>query len=134
MKRKNAFLTVLFACVLVFALTAAAFADDWVVLGRKTVALGSDRDEIWVGADEGTYKAIKLRVMDKGVEFDRVLVVFRNGRTVEASIRTFIPAGGETRVIDLPGRNRIISKIIFHYTTRPGTLDRAEVEVWGLRN
>ena len=73
-------------------------------------------------------------MIDRGVEFDRLLVVFRNGQTVEAQIREFIPAGGETRVIDLPGRNRVIARIIMYYTTRPGTLDRAEVEVWGLRD
>ena len=134
MKKKNAFLIAALACALVLTVALAAFADDWVVLGRKTVALGTDRDEIWVGSDEGKFKAIKLRVLDTGVEFDRVLVVFRTGRTVEASIREFIPAGGETRVLDLPGRDRVIKKVIMHYTTRPGTLDRAEVEVWGLRD
>ncbi len=134
MKKKTAIMMVSLAIVLVLATALCAFADDWVMIGKKVVALGQDRDEIWVGAGEGTYKAIKLRVVDKGIEFDRLLVVFRNGKTAEASIRQFIPAGGETRVIDLPGRNRIISKIIMNYTTRAGTLDRAEVEVWGLKN
>ncbi len=134
MRRKTALLVVTLSCLLVLSAALCAYADEWVFLGKRTVALSADRDEIWVGSGEGTFKAIKLRVLDKGVEFDRLLVVLRNGRTVEASIREFIPAGGETRVIDLPGRERFITKIIMHYTTRPGTLDRAEVEVWGLRD
>jgi hypothetical protein len=134
MKKRTALLMVSLAVVLVLTVALGAFADDWVLLGKKTVALGADRDEIWVGSGEGTFKAIKLYVIDKGVQFDRLEVVFRNGRTVEEWIRAFIPAGGETRVIDLPGRERFISKIILYYTTRPGTLDRAQVEAWGLRD
>lgn len=132
MKKKTALLILSLACALVLTTALAAVADDWELLGRKTVALGDDRDEIWIGSGEGTFKAIKLRVVDRGVEFDRLLIVLRNGRTIEASIRDFIPAGGETRVIDLPGRERYITKVIMHYTTRPGTLDRAEVQLWGL--
>lgn len=134
MRKKTAFLVLTLCCFLVLSFALCAFADDWVLIGKRTVALGSDRDEIWVGSGEGTFKAIKLRVIDKGVEFDRLLIVLRNGRTIEASIREFIPAGGETRSIDLPGRERVITKVIMHYTTRPGTLDRAEVEVWGLKD
>ena len=122
------------AALLVLGAAIWASADDWVLLGTRTVALGADRDEIWVGEGMGTFKAIKLHVVDRGVEFDRLLVAFRNGRTVEAGIRAFIPAGGYTRDIDLPGRERFISRVVMYYTTRPGTLDRAVVEVWGLRD
>lgn len=132
MKKRSKVVAVSLACILVLVAVVGAVADDWELLGRKTVALGADRDEIWVGTGEGTFKAIKLRVVDTGVEFDRLLVVLRNGRTIDVSIRDFIPAGGETRVIDLPGRERYITKVILHYTTRPGTLDRAEVQLWGL--
>ena len=134
MKKRTAFSVVALASLLVLLAASWAWADDWVLLGRKMVALGDDRDEIWVTSSMGTFKAIKLQVIDKGVEFDRLLVILRNGRTIEEPIRQFIPAGGSTRVIDLPGRERVITKIIMHYTTRPGTLDRAEVEAWGLRD
>jgi len=122
------------SALLVLAASIWASADDWVLLGTRTVALANDRDTIWVGEGMGTFKALKLRVVDRGVEFDHALVTFGNGRTVEAQIRSFIPAGGETRVLDLPGRERFISNIVMYYTTRPGTLDRAQVQVWGLRD
>ena len=134
MRRKPAFSLAAVAFFLVVVLAFSALADDWVFLGRRTVALSGDVDEILVTASEGTFKALQLRVRDTGVQFDRVVVVFRNGRTAEAAIRDFIPAGGSTRVFNLPGRERVITKIILHYTTRPGTLDRAEVEAWGLRD
>jgi hypothetical protein len=134
MRKKTAFLVLALSCFLVLTFALCAFADDWVFLGKRTVALGYDHDEIWVGSGEGTLKAIKLRVIDQGVQFDRLLIVLRNGRTIEEWIRDFIPAGGETRAIDLPGRERVVTKVIMYYTTRPGTLDRAEVELWGLRD
>ena len=134
MRKRTVSSIVAAASLLILVVAFHAWADDWMLLGSRTVALIGERDEILVTADMGTFKAIQIRVIDTGVEFDRLVIVFRNGRTIEAPIREFIPAGGSTRVIDLPGRNRIITKIIMHYKTRPGTLDRAQVEAWGLRN
>lgn len=134
MRKRTALLVLTLSCFFILSFALCAFADDWVFLGKRVVALSADRDEIWVGTGEGTFKAIKLRVLDKGVQFDSLLIVLRNGRTIDEPLRDFIPAGGETRAIDLPGRERVITKVILHYTTRPGTLDRAEVELWGLRD
>jgi hypothetical protein len=121
------------AALLVFVVTFSAWADDWVLLGTRTVALSADRDVINVGSGEGLFKALRLTVRDKGVQFERIVVEFRNGRTVETAFHEFVAAGVTTRAFNLPGRDRIIRKIVFYYTTRPGTLDRAVVEAWGLR-
>jgi hypothetical protein len=133
MRRSTILTSIAAACLLVLAFACLASAEDWVLLGRKTVALGADRDELWVGEDMGVFRALKLRVFDSGVQFEKAVIVFRNGDIDDTPIREFIPAGGSTGVYDLPGGNRYIRKIVFHYTTRPGTLDRAEIEVWGLR-
>jgi hypothetical protein len=134
MRKATICVVIAVTCLTALAVALVASADDWVLLGKRTVALSADRDEIWVGEGEGRFKALKLRVIDTGVEFDRAVIVFGNDQTIEAPIRDFIPAGGSTGVFDLPGGNRVIKKIIMHYTTRPGTLDRAEVELWGLRD
>jgi hypothetical protein len=133
MKIRTIWLVAAVAALLVLVGAFTVQADDWVLLGTRTVALSADRDVIYVGADEGLFKALRFTVRDNGVQFERIVVEFRNGRTVERVFHEFVAAGVTTRAFDLPGHDRVIRKIVFYYTTRPGTLDRAQVEAWGLR-
>ena len=98
------------------ALTTTHAADklgDWKRLGQKEVDGKVDRDEISVGADEGSFRSIKLEVLKEDVEFISVRVVFTNGADQEIELKDKIRAGGETRAIDLDGRNRSIRKVVF---------------------
>jgi hypothetical protein len=124
----------LFLMILTLALSAEAARDRWVILGRKTVSFGAERDVIRVTGWRGDFKRIQLYVRETGVHFQDLNVVFANGRTVDVPIRSFIPEGGRSRVIDLPGRSREIQKITMIYATRIGARDKALVEVWGLRD
>lgn len=110
-----------------------AFARDWVLLGEEKVSMITDRDVIRVTRSEGKFRKIKIRVRDRGVEFYRVLVIFGNGQRHMVPIRNYIRAGGESRLIDLPGRDRVINRIILEYRSIPGSRDRARVQVWGWR-
>ena len=58
-------------------------------------------------------------------------VHFANGDIVDIAIRKVIPAGGETRLIDLPGRNRIIKKVVFWYESTKKNSKRATVRLFG---
>jgi hypothetical protein len=124
----------LFLLILTLALTAEAARDRWVLLGRKTVSFGAERDVVRVSGWRGDFKKIQLHVRETGVHFADLNVVFANGRTVDVPIRSFIPEGGRSRVIDLPGRSREIQRITMIYATRIGARDKALVEVWGLRD
>jgi hypothetical protein len=73
-------------------------------------------------------------VRETGVHIADVNVVFANGRTVDVPVRSFIPEGGRSRVIDLPGKSRVIQRITLVYATRIGARDKALVDVWGLRD
>lgn len=118
--------------VLVLACASAGVADSgWELLGTRKVGRNVDRDEIRVGAREGTLTRIKLRVRDSGVHFRDLDVHFANGDVQDVAIRRRIPAGGETRVIDLEGQDRVIEKVVLWYNTRAGRRQRATVELWG---
>jgi len=58
-------------------------------------------------------------------------VIFANGSDQELTLREHIQAGGETRVIDLPGEARVIQKVELRYRTRGGQGGRAIVKVFG---
>lgn len=59
-------------------------------------------------------------------------VVYANGEPDDLPVRSEIRAGGETRAIDLRGRNRAIHEVQLVYRTRPSFRGLATVEVWGL--
>ena len=124
----------LFLMILTVALCAEAARERWVILGRKTVSFGAEKDVIRVTAWRGEFKKIQLYVRETGVHIADLNVVFANGRTVDVPVRSFIPEGGRSRVIDLPGKSRVIQRITLVYATRIGARDKALVEIWGLRD
>ncbi|MBN2416580.1 DUF2541 family protein [bacterium] len=112
---------------------AAAQAPRWKQLGVRKVTFRTEKDVIEVGADEGVYKKIKLTVRQSGVNFTDMKVHFANGDVIDVQIRKVIPAGGETRAIDLPGNNRIIKKVVFWYASTKANSKRATVRLYGLK-
>jgi hypothetical protein len=86
----------------------------WDYLGQSNVDGRRDHDNIRVNA-RGAFRAIQLRVQGGAIEFQRVVVHFENGAASEVEIRDRIPAGGQTRAIDLPGNNRRIDSVEVWY-------------------
>jgi hypothetical protein len=104
----------------------------WIFLGETTVDGQRDRDRITIGRNEGMFQSIQLRVSGAPVEFQRVVVHYGNGTSEEVEIRDYIPAGGQTRAIDLRGDERVINSVDFLYSNarwRPGA--RPRVALYG---
>ena len=110
---------------------AASHSHRWEKLGQRTVNYHLDRDEIPVTLRDGRFTALKLVVRKAPVHLHRVVVHFGNGEHMEISVRKRIPAGGQTRVIDLPGGKRVIRKVVFWYDTKGLPRGKAVVELWG---
>jgi hypothetical protein len=123
--------------LLIFALgigAATASAQEWVKLGDREVKDRSEQDTWHVGKGEGEFHRIKIKVHDRAVRFYRLLVTFENGTTQEVPLRNVIPAGGESRAIDLTGNERYIDKVDVWYeaqTYKNGR--RSHVTLWGIR-
>lgn len=137
--KASAFFTRLAMLLMLFAITApelsahhpAHRAGRWEKLGQRKVNFAMDRDVIMVTAAEGSFKALQLKVKGAPIDLNRVVVHYRNGQTQVLNVRRTIPRGGQTRVLDLPGNNRIITKVVFVYDTRNRARRRATVELWG---
>ncbi|MGL6210399.1 MAG: hypothetical protein ACRC14_11290 [Paracoccaceae bacterium] len=112
-------------------LTASpALADGWELLGERKVTLKSDRDVIPVTLLRGDFRKLRIKVAGKAVFFNDVVVVYGNGAVDQIPIRALIRAGGQSRVIDLRGGNRIIKKVELLYRSVPTSLDWASVRVY----
>ena len=131
LNHKSISLILVALCLITMAFTPAQ--HNWVKLGERTVNHAIDRDEIKVTIKEGVFKKIKLRVKHRKVTFRDVKVYYANGDVQDIKLRREIPAGGETRVIDLNGNNRVITKVVFWYNTKRILGRRAEVALWGWR-
>jgi hypothetical protein len=108
-------------------------AQVWTNLGSAKVHGHNDYDEIMVTAARGDFSAIKLFVENEGIHFERVVVHYGNGSKDEMELRDFIPAGGESRVLDLRGKDRVIRKVSLHYKSNQATARKAKVIVYGRR-
>ena len=87
----------------------------WEQLGCQRVGFLDDSDVIRVRSREGAFKAIKLQVSDSKLRLDRLRVVFSNGSSQTFDVRSVIPAGAETRPLDLDGRRRTIERVELDY-------------------
>ncbi len=109
-----------------------AQARDWVFLGERAVTDRLDHDLIPVTIARGDFTAIKITVRRAAVDFHRVVVHFANGGDQEVELRATIPAGGESRAIDLRAGDRVIRSVEFWYDARTVRGRRAVVRLHGL--
>lgn len=110
--------------------------DDrgWTMLGERTVdgrgrRGGADRDRIEVGRREGKFRKLTVVVLDSSLEMQDMEVKFGRGENFRPDVRQTFNEGSRTRVIDLPGDDRVIKWIEFRYRNLPGG-GRARVQVW----
>jgi hypothetical protein len=106
----------------------------WELLGSKEVRFSTDRDIIPVGAKEGRFSSIKIKVKDRGVHFIDLKIHFINGEVQDVPLKSFIRKGEETRVIDLQGGNRRLEKIELVYESKGRGRGQATVLVFGKHN
>jgi hypothetical protein len=106
---------------------------DWRFIADKWVSFGVDHDVITTGNSNDDFSKLKLRVTSGPLRMYDMKVYFDNGSVQDVAIRAVIPQGGETRVIDLTGGLRHISKIEFWYETKGVRNGKARVAVWGKR-
>lgn len=126
MKKVHILIPVLAAAVL--ATTAASAAEQ---LGCRKVGFVVDRDIIPVGRADGRFSAIKLQVTGNTIELLDLKVIYGNGNPDDLTVRSVIPAGGETRWIDLKGARRAIRQIELVYRSKPSFKGQATVCAFG---
>lgn len=104
---------------------------EWFFLGDKKVGFGVDHDVIHFGNWKDDVRQIKLKITDGPLKMYNVKVHFDNGGIQDIQLRNRFAQGSESRIIDLEGGLRHISKIEFWYETRGFARGRSRVAVWG---
>jgi hypothetical protein len=118
---------------LIWAAPARADGWDskgWVKLGERTVNGHVDHDKIDVGKYEGKFTKLTMYVEKSDLDLLDFEVTFGNGERFHPEVRYSFKEGSRTRVIDLPGDERVIKNINLKYKNTRGGGD-AKVEIWG---
>ena len=114
--------------------TGPATAEErygrWEMLGSREVALSRDRDTIRVGRYEGDFRRIRLVVRRNAVYISHMAVIYSNGGYDNIPISALIGRDGSSRIIDLRGGQRHISRVDLTYRSVRGDRRKARVEVW----
>lgn len=108
----------------------AAPTVGWKKLGERDVNGKNDKDTILVGADDGVFTAIQVKVENSSLVMQDIKLTFGNGETFEPKTKLTFASDTSTRVIDLPGEKRVLKKVEFKYGNLPGG-GKARVELWG---
>jgi hypothetical protein len=87
----------------------------WSELGCHRVGFLETKDVIRVGRREGAFRALKLTVADAPLRLNKLRIVFADRSVQTYDVRSAIPAGAETRSLDLDGRRRTIERVELEY-------------------
>ncbi len=124
------FLAVIFCISTSFKASTGA-SDNWVFLGDKKVGFGVDHDVIVFSNWKDDVRQVKLKVTDGPLRMYKMKIYFDNGNFQDVELRNRFTQGSESRIIDLDGGLRHLSKIEFWYETKGFRKGRSRVAVWG---
>ena len=118
--------------VLLFLFVSASLLaqSNWQKLGSRKVNFKVEKDEIVVGAQEGTFTKLKLLVTSGSLNMHKMVVVYGNGKREEIQLRHNFSSKSTSRLIDLKGNKRAIQKIIFWYDSDLTRKGRATLSVF----
>ncbi len=119
------------ALVLLATPAVAGKAHGWELLGERYVTDGLDHDVIQVTAAKGDFRSLKVRVKGHAVQFRAMRIQFGDGSVQNVELRNVIPAGGESRVIDVEGHDRVIRAVEFTYDAQTYRGKKALVRLFG---
>jgi len=135
MRILNTIVTVTVFAVLMVGSARFAEADrwdpkGWLKLGEQRVNGRVDKDRISVGRHEGRFTRLSIVVEDSAIELLDFDVTFVGGGKWNPRVRHYFKEGARSRVIDLPGDERVIQYIDLKYKNVPGG-GAATVAVYG---
>jgi hypothetical protein len=106
----------------------------WTLLGSRAVSQAAGNDTLAVTGARVVDK-LQLRVKGTPVSFQRIVVRYAHGEDERIELsRDAIPAGGESRAIDLPdSSDRVIRSVQLWYDAESLQGGPAVVEVYGRR-
>jgi hypothetical protein len=105
--------------------------SEWFFLEDKKVGFGVDHDVIHFGNWKDDVRQLKIKVTDGPLKMYNMKIHFDNGNVQNVELRNRFTQGSESRVIDLDGGLRHLTKIEFWYETKGFIRGKSRIAVWG---
>lgn len=106
-------------------------SENWEKLGETKVNQSEANDEFSFPSNGPILTAIKIKSKKGGINLQRCVIHFANGEKKSIELRNDIHPGGESRVINLPGNQSVITRFLFWYGIPQSGDQKAELEIWG---
>ncbi len=103
-------------------------ASTWTLLGERNTRRRQS-ETITVGAQDGKFDQLLLVVDGGAMNLKKMTVHFGNGETFSPKVKQLLRDGKRSIAIDLPGNNRIITKIDLKYRMARGA--KTHVRIYG---
>lgn len=118
--------------VLMGAAGSARAADEWYVLGEKTITSGDPSTELKSKGDrwENDIKRIKLSVQGADVEITKIVLRWDGRPDDTMSNVGVLKSGGETAPKDAPGLKARLASVVVQYKILGGATT-ATLKLWG---
>jgi hypothetical protein len=110
----------------------------WQELGTVNVNFTVNHDDI-VLVGQAEYRSLKFKAQSAAVNILNMNVIYQNGKVDQFNLKYDIPAGGESRVIDLKADNlktgvRKIRRVTIWYQTDSLVHSTpAKITLWGMK-
>jgi len=107
----------------------------WQELGTIRVSDTINHDDI-VFTGPAEFRSLKFKAIDGAVNIVNVNVIYQNGKVEQLNLKYLVPAGGESRVIDLKrnmGSLKLRRVTVWFHTDPPGNMQTARLTLWGLK-
>jgi len=110
----------------------------WQELGAVNVNLKVNHDDI-VLVGQAEYRSLKFKVQEAPVNILNMNVIYQNGKVDQFNLKYQVPAGGESRVIDLKADNlktgvkKIRRVTIWYQTDSTAQQNVAKITLWGMK-
>jgi hypothetical protein len=106
-------------------------SKGWTMLGEQSVDGRRDKDTIKVSKYAGQFDQLTMVVLDSDLDLKDFVIKFGDNDKEKwsPSFKQVFKEGSRTRVIDLPGKDRIIRKIELAYANIAGG-GKAKVQIW----
>jgi len=111
---------------------SAGARGTWKLLGRTQANHTADHDAIVIAGPYDYFRALKFKVTNAPLVLQRMVVRFDDGGLPEnIDVRSQIPKGGESRVIELKGGRRRLKAVDFWYETKGLPGGKADLTLFG---
>ena len=124
------FFTLAIVSLSTFMIAQEETQPRWAVIGSKTINFKADKAEIPIKLKDTPITTIRLGFNGGVIKVHHSKVHFKNGEVQTIPMNKNFRSGMMTRIIDLHGAKREISKLILYYTPNHVAKDQVTVELW----